>query len=259
MQIGSAGAASGPRDATPSPAPEPIAALRHRLSTDPSTPLLTGYDDATGERSELSTATAATWVAKLAHLLTDLGELSPGDAVAIDLPAHWLTAVLHLAGWAAGLHVDPAAEVRVVDAAALPARSGSTPLLAVTFAPPPSEPLPARPGVVDVITEAAGYPDSHPLAVPLPDSLALRDAAGGYSHAELGRQARTAGLPAGARVLSTFPRWAGAGELVAAVLAPLAAGGSAVLCRHPDPGRLAHRIAEEHVNVVVPGPGAPAQ
>lgn len=261
MQIGSAGAANRPRAATPAPAPEPIAALRHRLNTAASTPLLTGYDDATGERSELSTATAATWVAKLAHLLSDLGELSPGDAVAIDLPAHWLTAVLHLAAWAAGLRVDPTAPVRLVDAAAgpdaapSPAPIAGTPLLAVSLAAPPSAPLPARPGVVDVITEAAGYPDSHPFPVPPPASLALRDSAGGHSHADLGRQARAADLPTGARVLSLFPRWAGAGELVAAVLAPLAAGGSAVLCRHPDPARLRHRVAEEHVTLVLPGPG----
>ena len=41
------------------------------VATDPTRPLLTWYDDATGERTELSGATLANWVAKTANLLVD--------------------------------------------------------------------------------------------------------------------------------------------------------------------------------------------
>ena len=53
---------------------------------DHSRPLLTYYDDATGERTELSAITAANWAAKTANLVRDEFGLMPGDVVAVDLP-----------------------------------------------------------------------------------------------------------------------------------------------------------------------------
>ncbi|MGF7238961.1 MAG: hypothetical protein ACQSGP_29015, partial [Frankia sp.] len=47
------------------------AALARRLATDPARPMLTFYDDQTGERTELSATTLDNWVAKTANLLTD--------------------------------------------------------------------------------------------------------------------------------------------------------------------------------------------
>ena len=41
------------------------------LRSDPARPLVTFYDDATGERIELSVTTYANWVAKTASLLQD--------------------------------------------------------------------------------------------------------------------------------------------------------------------------------------------
>ena len=69
----------------------PADLLRSALAADPARPLVTFYDDATGERVELSVATFANWVAKTANLLQ--GELSaaPGDRLALLLPAHWQT------------------------------------------------------------------------------------------------------------------------------------------------------------------------
>lgn len=63
----------------------PADLLRSALAADPARPLVTFYDDATGERVELSVATFANWVAKTANLLQ--GELSaePGDRVALLL------------------------------------------------------------------------------------------------------------------------------------------------------------------------------
>ena len=49
------------------------------VAADPTRPLLTWYDDATGERTELSGATLANWVAKTANLLVDGCGLGAGD------------------------------------------------------------------------------------------------------------------------------------------------------------------------------------
>ncbi|WP_374609845.1 TIGR03089 family protein, partial [Gordonia sp. (in: high G+C Gram-positive bacteria)] len=54
--------------------------------TDHSRPLLTYYDDATGERTELSAATLGNWAAKTANYLRDEIGVAEGDVVAVDLP-----------------------------------------------------------------------------------------------------------------------------------------------------------------------------
>ncbi|GAA3289314.1 hypothetical protein GCM10020218_057690 [Dactylosporangium vinaceum] len=66
------------------------------VGKDPSLPFLTFYDDATGERTELSGATLANWVSKTANLLVDGCGLGPGDTAAVRLPAHWQTAAILL-------------------------------------------------------------------------------------------------------------------------------------------------------------------
>ena len=68
-------------------------------------PFLTYYDDDTGERTELSSATFANWVAKTANFLRDDRGVRPGDTVGLDLPDHWLTVILAFAAWRAGAHV----------------------------------------------------------------------------------------------------------------------------------------------------------
>lgn len=75
----------------------PADLLRSALAADPGRPLVTFYDDATGERVELSVATFANWVAKTANLLQGDLAAQPGDRVALLLPAHWQTAVWLLA------------------------------------------------------------------------------------------------------------------------------------------------------------------
>ncbi len=73
-------------------------------------PLVTFYDDATGERVELSVTTYANWVAKTAALVQDELDLERGAEVLLDLPTHWLGAVWLGAAWSLGLVVtdDPA-------------------------------------------------------------------------------------------------------------------------------------------------------
>ena len=99
--------------------------LAARLRSRPGDPLVTFYDDATGERTELSVATYANWVAKTASLLVDELGLDRGDRLLVDLPAHWLGPVFLGAAWSAGLEVVWAgpAEAVVCGPAAPPPRS----------------------------------------------------------------------------------------------------------------------------------------
>src|SRR5215203_4284402 len=78
---------------------------------EPAAPLVTHYDDATGERVELSATTLDNWVAKTANLLQDEFDVGPGSTVAVALPVHWQTAAVLLGIWSCGATVvDTAAE-----------------------------------------------------------------------------------------------------------------------------------------------------
>ena len=76
-----------------------------RSAADPSQPLVTYYDMATGERVELSTTTTANWVAKTSNFLVDDLDAAPGTRIRIGLPSHWLTTVWILSAWNVGAAV----------------------------------------------------------------------------------------------------------------------------------------------------------
>jgi uncharacterized protein (TIGR03089 family) len=122
--------------------------LARRLTADPGQPLLTFYDDATGERTELSVKTFANWVSKTANLYVDELMLDAGDAVRIDLPPHWLGPVFLAAAWACGLELSADADVAVVGPAGLDRPARTTLACSLTpFATRFADPLP--PGVLD--------------------------------------------------------------------------------------------------------------
>ena len=75
------------------------------LSADRMGPRITYYDDAGGERIELSTVTLANWAAKTANLLRDELGAGPGSRVAVLLPAHWQTVAVVLGAWWIGAEV----------------------------------------------------------------------------------------------------------------------------------------------------------
>ncbi|MGH3244198.1 MAG: TIGR03089 family protein [Spirillospora sp.] len=85
----------------------PAGLLARRVADDPSSPLVTFYDDATGERVELSARTFDNWVAKTANFLVDGLAAEPGTRVVLVLPPHWQTAVWLMACWSAGLVAEP--------------------------------------------------------------------------------------------------------------------------------------------------------
>jgi uncharacterized protein (TIGR03089 family) len=225
-----------------------VHAFAAAVATDATRPLITFYDDATGERVELSGATLANWVAKTANLLVDGMGLGPGQVAAVRLPPHWQTAAILLGCWSAGLTVDLAgsapADVAFVSADVDPRPAAdetyalSLATLGLPFRPGPP------PGTVDFAVEVRGYGDFFPGNAARPDQAALD----GSTHADL-LQTGARAVPAGARVLidgdaNPDPRsW---------LVAPLAAGASVVLCRHLDPAKLGARLATERAQLWPP-------
>ncbi|MEN2419612.1 TIGR03089 family protein [Streptomyces rimosus] len=222
----------------------PADLLRSALAADPSRPLVTFYDDATGERVELSVATFANWVAKTANYLQDDLAAEPGDRLALLLPAHWQTAVWLLAcssvGVVADIGGDPAAADLVVSGPDTleEARACSGERVALALRPLGGRfPQPPE-GFADYAAEVPGQGDRFaPYAPVAPGDPALavdgRELTGAEAVAAALADAAERGLSAGSRLLSGLPydTWAG---LSAGLLAPLAAGGSVVLCRNPD-------------------------
>ncbi|WP_037628258.1 TIGR03089 family protein [Streptomyces aureus] len=239
----------------------PADLLRSALSEDPARPLVTFYDDATGERVELSVATFANWVAKTANLLQGEMSAKPGERVALLLPAHWQTAVWLLAcssvGVVADLGGDPAAADHVV---AGPGRfedglACSGERIALSLAPLGRR-FPAPPsGYADYAVEVPSQGDRFAPYAPVdPEARALIVAGAAYTGAEVVEQARSdaPGLDLtgpGSRILSglSYDTWEG---VAAGLYAPLASGGSVVLCRNLgdlDEDALARRIESERV------------
>ncbi len=234
-----------------------------RSGTAAARPLITFYDDATGERVELSGTTTANWAAKAANLLREECDVEPGTPVALLLPAHWQTAVWLLAcssvGVLADVGGDPAAADLVVSGPdsldAARACSGERVALALR---PLGGRFPQTPeGFMDYAVEVPSQGDRFTPYAPVdPEDPALIVAGAELSGAEVVERALTdaAGLGLtgpGSRLLSTLPydTWEG---LSAGLYAPLATGGSVVLCRHAD--RLAvdgleKRIESERVTV----------
>ncbi|MFH8288929.1 TIGR03089 family protein [Streptomyces sp. NPDC018059] len=242
----------------------PADLLRSALAADPGRPLVTFYDDATGERVELSVATFANWVAKTANLLQGDLAAEPGDRAVLLLPAHWQTAVWLLAcssvGVVADVGGDPAAADLVVSGPdtleAARACSGERVALALRplggrFPQPPG-------GFADYAVEVPGQGDRFAPYAPVdPDAPALAVGGAELSGAGVVERARAdagrLGVTAGSRVLSglSYATWDG---LSCGLYAVLAVGGSVVLCRHLDQlaeGGLEKRVEDERVTVTV--------
>ena len=183
-----------------------IDAFGSLIKADPARPLYTFYDDAVGERTELSGETLANWVNKTANLLVDGCGLGVGDVAAVRLPAHWQTAAVLLGCWSAGLLVDlgqgpvdlgqvPAgsAEPRPVGVAFVAdpflsderlAEIRGADVFALALAPlaAPFRPAPP-PGTLDYVVEVRAHGDHFtPLGPVLPGTVALAD---GATHADL--------------------------------------------------------------------------
>lgn len=237
------------------------------ITADPTRPLLTWYDDASGDRTELSGATLANWVAKTANLVVDGAGTAAGDHAEVLLPPHWQTAAVLLGCWSAGLTVratglttdaeltsearlatetglmEPAAEVLFASTDTQPAADGRSAGERYLLSLAPMA-MPARdvaPGWVDYITEVRGHGDHftpYPAVDPQDAQLAARAVQRG---ADLG-------IPPGARVLVDTDRYP---DPVDWLLAPLAVEASVVLCRHLDRRLLDARADSEKVDHIL--------
>ena len=244
----------------------PAGLLDDALRADPARPFITFYDDATGERVELSVATFANWVAKTANLLQDEVGAQPGERLALLLPAHWQTAVWVLAGFAAGVVVAPGGDPAAADAVVSgpdtldAARACRGERIALSLRPLGARfPQPPQ-GFTDYAVEVPAQGDRFAAyAPPAPQDPALvlpGDGGGVLSGADVVERARAdaaaRGIAPGARVLSGlgYGDWPG---LSAGLLGPLAAGASVVLCRNldrlPEDGLARRRDAERVTHV----------
>ncbi len=245
----------------------PADLLAAALRRDPAAPLLTHYDDGTGERIELSAATLANWVAKTANLLQDEFDVGTGSTVAVALPVHWQTAAVLLGVWSCGATVlDTAAEddgrldaADVVLAAQdrlAPLEEQDLPDLMGLSLHPLGMGMSGYAGPArDFALEVRVHGDSFTPYVP-PDPASPGLSAGGLE-LTLGGLAGAAeelaarlGIAAGDRVLVDEQTAVEAGP-VAWLLAPLAAGASLVLCRRPDPAALRARAEAERVTATL--------
>ena len=222
------------------------------------TPLITFYDDATGERVELSGVTTANWAAKTANLLRDECDVEPGSAVSALLPAHWQTAAVLLGAWWCGAVVvsDPGtADWVFCDRDRLERALHAGPAMGVIALSLDAfgrglDDLPS--GVIDYATEVRTLGDDF-LEEPVPDDAAALDSSTVHEVvAEARDRAAALGIGPGDRVLSTLD-WDTRGGLVDGLLAVLVAGASLVQVRHADPAALDRHAAAERVTVRLTG------
>ncbi|MCX2934219.1 TIGR03089 family protein [Mycobacterium sp. CVI_P3] len=225
------------------------AVLDPLLKADPMGPRITYYDDATGERIEVSTVTLVNWAAKTANLLRDELGAGPGTRVAVLLPAHWQTAAVLLGVWWIGAEVTLSGSADIalctserLDEADEMVAGGEVAVLSLDPFGKPAPDLPI--GVTDYATAVRVHGDQYtaePRPGPALDGRSVDDvlAATAASVADLG-------LNAGDRVMSSLS-WSTPGGIIANLLAVFAAGASLVQVSNPDPDLLDRRRTAEKV------------
>jgi len=238
-------------------------ALERRLRGDAGRPLVTFYDDATGERIELSVATYANWVAKTAGLVQDELDVEPGSLVVLDLPTHWLGTVWLGAAWSLGLAATD--DDRLLTDAGLVVcgpdrleehadRAAGTPVVALSLRPLGGRFTEALPtGVVDYGAVVLAQPDVFvPVEPAGADDVAWRDSNGTATQADLLDEAAGSSVVGpGGRLLTDRNPCSRSG--LSSLLAPVLRDASAVWVRHADPGGWDARAAQEQATDLLRG------
>jgi uncharacterized protein (TIGR03089 family) len=229
------------------------AVLDRMLRADPVGPRITYYDDATGERIELSAVTLANWAAKTGNLLRDELGAGPASRVAVLLPAHWQTAAVLFGAWWIGAEVvlgGSDADVALCTADRLSqadvVTAGEVAVLSLDAFGRPAPDLPV--GVTDYATAVRVHGDQI-VAEPHPGP-ALAGRSVDEVLADCQTSAAAMGLTAGDRVLSTAS-WDEPDDVIAHLLAILAIDGSLVQVANPDPASLPRKIETEKVTRVL--------
>lgn len=236
------------------------ALLDSLLAADPAKPLVTFYDDATGERIELSVKSFENWVAKTANLLQDELSTDPGEHVALWLPTHWQSAVWMCAAASCGVVVshDPQIETPVdvvvcgPDTVSAATETGAREVVALSLRPMGQGFDTELPQVAtDYARSVLAQGDSFlPIGTPDGDAPFVVSSDGSASQAELLARAResaeAAGLYPNGRLLTDANPAVPTG-FAAGLLAAMVTGGSVVLNRNPDQAAIDGRVAQEHV------------
>jgi len=219
------------------------------MASDPAGPRITYYDDATGERIELSTATLWNWAAKTGNLLRDELGAGPSSRVAVLLPAHWQTAAVLFGIWWIGAEVVTAgeADIALCTADRLSEADDAVGMgeVAVLSLDPFGKPAPDLPvGVTDYATAVRVHgdqitPERHPGTAL--DGRSVADVLSGASAA-----ATAQGITADDRVMSSSP-WQTPDELIANLLAVFSIGASLVQVTNPDPAAMDRRRQAEKI------------
>ena len=220
------------------------------LRADPVGPRITYYDDATGERIELSAVTLANWAAKTGNLLRDELGAGPASRVAVLLPAHWQTAAVLFGVWWIGAEAllgglgrqtsrcaPPSASTRLT-----PTGAGEVAVLSLDAFGRPAPDLPI--GVTDYATAVRVHGDQ--VVAERHPGPALSGRSVDEVLAACRNAAAAQGLTAGDRVLSTAS-WDTPDDVVDGLLSVLAVGGSLVQVANPDPAALPRRMETEKV------------
>ena len=225
------------------------AVLNPLLRSDPAGPRVTYYDDATGERIELSTATLANWAAKTGNLLRDEFGVGPGSRVAVLLPAHWQTAAVLLGVWWIGAEVVLGGSGDVAMCTADRLSGADADEVVALSLDPFGRPVPDLPvGVTDYATSVRVHGDQIVAEARPGPAFCGRSADDVLSVAV--DSAEGQGITGGDRVLSTAA-WQTEGELIANLLAVLAVGASLVQVANPDPALMARHTTTEKVTRVL--------
>jgi uncharacterized protein (TIGR03089 family) len=219
------------------------------MAADPMGPRITYYDDATGERIELSTVTLANWAAKTGNLLRDELGAGPGSRVAVLLPAHWQTAAVLLGIWWIGAEAvltgDADIAMCTVERLSEADNAVGSGEIAVLSLDPFGKPVADLPiGLTDYATAVRVHGDQiSPERQPGP---ALDGRAVAEVLAAAQSSAAAQGFSRNDRVMSTAS-WTTADDLTDNLLAVLAAGASLVQVANPNAADLDRRREMEKV------------
>jgi len=219
------------------------------LRADPVGPRITYYDDATGERIELSAVTLANWAAKTGNLLRDELGGGPASRVAVLLPAHWQTAAVLFGVWWIGADVllgVSQADIalctaeRLDDADATGASEVAVLSLDAFGRPAPDLPI----GVTDYATAVRVHGDQIVAEQHPGPALAGQSVEQVLDACQ--KSAAAKALTTDDRVLSTAS-WNTADDVIDGLLSVLLVGGSLVYVANPDPAALPRRTETEKV------------
>lgn len=225
------------------------------LAADPAGPRVTFYDDATGERVEVSAVTLANWAAKTANLLRDEFAFEVGGRVSVLLPAHWQTAAALLGIWWAGGEVvigaDDSADVAMVSGDRLDESPEADEVLAFSLdafgKAVPDLPI----GMTDYATSVRVHGDQFRATGA---GVALDGRSVDEVLAAARERADARSWTASDRVASSAS-WTTADELIDGLLSVLVVGASLVQVANPDETKSQRRAETEKVTATAAQPG----